>query len=94
MNQEKQGKKMGQVISKAWADDAFKQRLLNDPEAVLKEEGVEIPEGVEVRVVENTDKIFYLLLPPRPLEAELSEAQLAAASGGDCGAYDCSHAHY
>jgi hypothetical protein len=84
MNQEKQGEKMGQVIAKAWADDAFKQRLLNDPAAVLKEEGVEIPEGVEVRVVENTDKIFYLLLPPRPLGAELSEAQLAVVAGAGC----------
>ena len=28
MNQEKQGKKMGQIIAKAWADDSFKKGCL------------------------------------------------------------------
>lgn len=30
----------GKIVAKAWTDEAFKQRLLSDPAAVLKEEGV------------------------------------------------------
>ena len=84
MNQEKQGKKMGQIIAKAWADEGFKQRLLKNPAAVLKDEGVDIPQGLEVRVVENTDKVFHIVLPPKPANVELTDEQLAQAAGGGC----------
>lgn len=82
MNKEEQSKKMSRIITKAWADEGFKQRLLKDAAAVLKEEGVEIPQGLEVRVVENTDKFFYMVIPPKPQGAELSDAELSEAAGG------------
>jgi len=85
MNEEEQGKKMAQVIAKAWLDDAFKQRLLNDPAAVLRAEGMDIPQGVEVRVVENTEKIFYFILPPRPSDAEISDQDLRKVAAGFSG---------
>ncbi len=74
-------KQYGQVVAKAWADDAFKARLLADPATVLQEEGIAVPEGVELRAVENTDKVLYLALPPKPSE-ELSDEQLNQVSGG------------
>ena len=39
MNQEEQGKKMGQIIAKAWTDDTFKRKLITNTAAVLKEAG-------------------------------------------------------
>jgi len=84
MNQEEQGRKIGRVIAKAWADEGFKQRLLKGPAAVLKDEGVDIPQGLEVRVVENTDKVFHIVLPPEPRRGALSFEQLAQAVGADC----------
>ena len=55
---------------------------------VLREEGVEIPPDLEVRVVENTDRVFHLVLPPKPNAAELTDELLgavaAAASGNNC----------
>jgi hypothetical protein len=71
---------MGKLIAKAWADDAFKAKLLADPAAVLKAEGVGVPSGMTVKVIENTDTIFNLVLPPRP--AELSDADLDAVAAG------------
>jgi hypothetical protein len=71
------------LIAKAWADEAFKKRFLANPAAVLKEEGLEVPSGVqEVKVVEGTDRLLYLVLPPKPSE-ELSEEDLRtlAAAG-------------
>lgn len=83
--QEEQSKKMGAVIKKAWEDEAFRQRLLKDATAVLKEEGVEVPAGLEVRAVENTDTVFHLVLPARRVGAALTDAQLEGISGGEPG---------
>lgn len=74
-------KQYGQVVAKAWADDDFKTRLLQDPAAVLSEEGLPLPQGIEIRAVENTDKVLYLTLPPKPSE-ELSDDQLSSVAGG------------
>lgn len=62
-------------------DEGFKQRLLADPAAVLKEEGVETPPGIEVRVVANTEKVFHFVLPAKP-SRELSDESLDSVSGG------------
>ena len=51
------------VIAKAQSDAAYKQRLLDAPVAVLREAGVDVPEGVSVRVVQSTDKEVWLVLP-------------------------------
>ncbi len=74
--------KMGEVISKAWSDEAFKVRLLTDTMAALKENGIAVPEGVSVRVVENTDKLFHLVIPPRPEPVQLSDDDLNKVAGG------------
>jgi hypothetical protein len=72
----------GQIVARAWQDQAFKKRLLADPAAVLCEHAVEVPRGVQVQVVENTDQVCYLTLPKKPSAAELSEAELAQVAGG------------
>ena len=75
----------GKIIAKAWTDEAFKKRLLSDPAAVLKEEGVEVSAGVTVKVVENTADTVHVVLPPRPQEGELSDEDLeAVAAGSGC----------
>ena len=82
--QEEQAKAYGRVVAKAWSDAGFKQRLLADPAVVLKAEGVAVPEGVAVRLVENTDTLVYLTLPAKPAEGALSDEQLTAVAGGYC----------
>ncbi len=81
-------KQYGQVVAKAWADDDFKQRLLADPAATLQAEGITVPQGVELRAVENTDKVMYLMLPPKP-SAELSDEQLDLVAGGNTSTVSC-----
>ena len=61
-------KRFGRIVAKAWSDDAFKRRLLNDPKAVLQEHGIEVPAGAEVKIVENTDQVVYVNLPRQPRE--------------------------
>jgi len=72
MDREEFQKVYGKVVAKAWADEDFKAKLLADPMTALKENGLAIPEDVELRVVENTDKIVYLILPPEQA-GQLSE---------------------
>jgi hypothetical protein len=74
-------KTWGQIVAKAWQDESFKRRLLADPAAVLKEHGVAIPAGVQVRVVENTDRVQHLTLPHKP-SGELADADLQKVAGG------------
>jgi len=81
MNQEAQSNQIDSILAKCWADESFKQKLLADPAMTLKAEGVEIPAGYTVRVLENTDKIINYVLPPNP-NAELSDAELEAVAGG------------
>lgn len=56
-----------QVIQKAWEDPSFKQRLLSDPKAALKEAlGIIIPDTVSLKAVEEGSNEFYLVIPPSP----------------------------
>ena len=55
------------VIQKAWADEQFKQRLMEDPKTAVKEAfGVDIPDDFNITVVEETSTHFYLVIPPNP----------------------------
>jgi len=73
----------GKIIAKAWRDPAFKADLIANPVAALKAEGIDVPAGMAVTVVENTDKQFHLVLPPVPT-GELSDEALDAVAAGRC----------
>jgi hypothetical protein len=90
MSEEKneQSRKMGQIIAKTWTDATFKQKLLSDPVAILREEGMDLPPGIEIRAVENTDEVFYLVLPSKP-SGELTDELLEKVAEGRGGVYDC-----
>jgi len=72
---------LAKIIAKAWRDPAFKAELIANPAAALKAEGIDVPAGMAVTVVENTDKQFHLVLPPVPTD-ELSDEALDAVAGG------------
>ena len=69
------------IIAQAWVDEEFKKRLLQDPATVLKENGIEVPEGWTVKVIERNENEICLTLPPRP-SGELSEEELQQVAGG------------
>ncbi|AFM23537.1 NHLP leader peptide family RiPP precursor [Desulfomonile tiedjei] len=63
----------GKIVAKAWSDEAFKQRLLLETDAVLKEHGIRVPEDIEVKIVENTKELIYITLPLPPNSAEFGK---------------------
>jgi hypothetical protein len=81
-------KKWAKMIAKTWADEDYKARLIAEPARVLKEEGIDVPDDVEIRVVENTSRLSYLVLPVKPQDnAKFDELQtrIAAGCGGNGG---------
>ena len=69
---EKSQKSHGMVVAKAWPDDGFKAGLISDPATALKDSEVECQEGLDAKVVENTDNLSHFILLPEPGEEELS----------------------
>jgi hypothetical protein len=52
------------LIERSLQDEDFRQRLLEDPRGTLEQElGSRLPEGVEVRVVQESTDTIYLVLP-------------------------------
>lgn len=51
------------VVAKAWADEEYKARLLREPAAVLLAEGLALPAGRAVRVIEAAPDEALLVLP-------------------------------
>jgi nitrile hydratase alpha subunit len=60
-------------IARAWRDEDYKRRFFSDPRAVLEEEGVEVPQDVTIKVVEEVPGVRYV-----PLTREID-----LAAGGD-----------
>jgi len=67
-------------IAPAWYKAAaYRARAVRDPRGVLTEFGVELADGVEVRVWDSTAELRYLVLPQRPAGTDgMSEDELAA----------------
>lgn len=56
-----------QLIEKAWSDPEFKQLLLANPKAAIKDLlDIDVPEDVEITVVEETANKYYLVIPQQP----------------------------
>lgn len=77
-------KKWALCVAKAWADEDYKKRLMSDSPKVLKEEMIDVPAGMKIKVVENTRDTVYMVLPAAPDSEDGSienvEERLAAMS--------------
>ena len=82
-NEQMQGiaRQQAQFMARVWSDPQLKGRLMQDPKSVLREHGMPVPEGIDLRVVENTDHVFYMVLPPAPTDT-ITDEQLDAVAGG------------
>jgi Nitrile hydratase, alpha chain len=75
------------LVERSLQDEEFRQRLLDDPKGTLEQElGRGLPEGVQVRAVEESADTIYLVLPSASSLGEgggsLSDQELDAVAGG------------
>lgn len=74
------------IIQRSIEGDPFRQRLLENPKAAIEEgSGIQLPEGIEIRAVEETPDTVYILLPGRSADVragELSDRELESVAGG------------
>jgi len=55
-----------------------------DPKAVLAEYDMPVPDGMDVKVVENADNCVHITMPAPPSgHGELSDEELSNAAGGE-----------
>ena len=77
------------LIERSLDDEVFRQRLLDDPKAVVEQElGARLPEDLRVVAVEETADTIYLVLPSTSPVGEgggLADRELEAVAGGDAG---------
>ncbi|MFI5334739.1 MAG: NHLP leader peptide family RiPP precursor [Chlamydiales bacterium] len=69
------------ILQKAQSDATFRKRLLENPEATLKQEGVMIPPGMRVKFLEREKNTRYFVLPSQQEELSEEEAMKLAAGG-------------
>lgn len=63
----------------------YRGRVVIDPRGVLQEFGTALADDVEIKVVDSTADMRYLVLPPRPTGTDgMSEQDLAALVTRDC----------
>jgi len=74
-------KAWAKIVAKAWTDEAFKKKLLQNPEKVLKEMGVAFPADVKLEMHEQKENELHLVLPARP-QKTLSEQELKQIAAG------------
>lgn len=75
----------GELIAKCWDDEAFKTRFVQEPEAVLREYGLPVQDGVEYVVVEAPKGVRYAVIPydpPAELVKGLAKELLSGVENG------------
>jgi hypothetical protein len=60
----------GMVVARAWRDPGYRNRLLSSPREVLVAEGLEIPDGMAIRVFADTPAIRHIHLTSLTTEPE------------------------
>lgn len=83
------------IVQRSLEDEDFRRRLLDDPRGTIERElGTPLPEGVEVRAVQETTDTVFLVLPNRLAVAGtgggLSDQDLESVAGGGWGDDDTS----
>lgn len=83
LSREEHDQLKAKLVARAWTDEAFRDRLKDDPCSVIREYGYEVPSGVTLRVLEEDDRNWYMVLPPAPAgDLSMNEQELEAVAGG------------
>ncbi|MDQ0896939.1 MULTISPECIES: NHLP leader peptide family RiPP precursor [unclassified Paenibacillus] len=67
------------IIQKAWEDEAFKNQLIANPKAALKQAfNITLPDDITVKAVEETSTEFVLVIPTNPAKVLVTTDAVAS----------------
>ena len=91
----KQKNALAQLFAACWKDEALTARFINDPKAVMKQFDLDVPDGIDVKVVQNADDCVHITLPVSPTgDIDLTDDEMSRAAGGDgCKCHECDAIH-
>jgi hypothetical protein len=69
------------ILARAGTDAALRSQLVHGGASALRALGVDVPDGVTIKFVEDSITVRHLVIPA-PEGAELSEADLDKVAGG------------
>ena len=75
-------RKVSELVAQAAKDATLRQKLLNNPAPVLREHGIDLPPGSEVRIVKDPAAGPYLEVKAGAGVTELTGDQLGSVVGG------------
>ena len=62
---------LAELLAACWKDEALNARFMSDPKAVLAEYDLDVPDGMDVNVVENSDNTVHITMPAAPEESNV-----------------------
>ena len=69
------------LVQRYHADADYRRQVEADPMAAFREQGMELPSNIAVRVLANTDDTRYIIIPPDP-NMNLGDELLIPVAGG------------
>jgi hypothetical protein len=78
-------KKLSQLLMELYANSELKEEFIANPKKVMAEKGIEIPEKINIKVLEETEATKYIVLPyldkKESLDAENLERKMSKSIG-------------
>ena len=74
-------KNWNKIIRKIWDDPTQKEKLLQNPQKTLRENGINISDSTEIHIHENSESERHFVLPQKP-NKELSDEFLSHIVAG------------
>lgn len=76
-----------EIVERALKDPQFREKLVGNPrEAIVSELEARLPEGLDIKVIEQEPDTVCLVLPPAQqlidAQDQLSESELSRVAGG------------
>ncbi|MDP5220923.1 NHLP leader peptide family RiPP precursor [Ruegeria sp. 2205SS24-7] len=71
-----------EFYSRMRTDENYRNTLIENPRQAARDLGVEVPEGVDVKVVMDNENVRYFHIPFAPVEGEITDQDLLLSQGG------------
>lgn len=71
------------ITKRAWSHPEFRDEFLRDPKGTFeKYGGQKLPDDLTIVALPEDEKTIHFVIPAKPSEAELSDADLEKVAGG------------